>query len=744
MRPSRVALAVLASLAALVPLAARSPLAAQQRDTTRADTARADSSRRVQRLGPTIITGTRLTDVDERTPVQVDRVELGAAAPGPAAAAQALQQLPGVSVFDDQGTRVQPTLDIRGFTLSPVIGVPQGVSVFLDGVRINEPDAQEVNFDLIPMEAIDHAELVRGPATLFGKNTLGGALVLFTKRGEATPHLSAELQGGAFGFRGARVSASGARAGIDAFLMARASEEDGYRDVTPARTRTVFLNLGRKRDSSDLALTVLHAHDRLMQAGSLPESWLRVDRRANYTSGDFFEPNLTHLAVRGEHTLAGGTLRGNLFHRRNDTEQFNVNIAAPSTRAFVGNRSTGGAVEWSLPTQMGALPLALTVGVEYSRNDVTYRILSEPTPEAPEVEEGCDPASRVCEDARVNEDDAAVFAQGMLQVSPKLAVTASARADYVRVPFRDLRDPDNDGTSTFRRFSPRLGITYALSDRLRGYAAVSTGFRAPAALELACADEAAPCPLPFSLGDDPPLEPVSVVDYEAGIDWEPRSGLLVDVVAFREDVRNEIAFVASRTTAGFFQNLPRTRRQGVEASSTIPLPAGLRVFGSYTFLDATYRSTVLLASALPEPDTARPGDRFPLSPAHRGTAGIGITRVIGPSVLDAELAVQAVGSQFLRGNDANLERITLPSGAVVSGRLPGYAVSQLRLRYERERFAIAADVTNLFDRRYVNFGLLGENPIGAPGGPSPPEPVLERFLNPGYPRAVTISLEVKR
>ncbi len=143
---------------------------AQQRDTTVADTTRTDTSRvdtaTAQVLAPTVVTGTRLSAVDERTPVQVDEIRLDKIPLGPVGAADALARLPGVSVFDDQGTRAQPTLEIRGFRLSPVVGVSQGVSVFLDGVRINEPDAQELNFDLIPMDAIDTAELVRGPGTL--------------------------------------------------------------------------------------------------------------------------------------------------------------------------------------------------------------------------------------------------------------------------------------------------------------------------------------------------------------------------------------------------------------------------------------------------------------------------------------------------------------------------------------------------------------------------------------------------
>jgi outer membrane receptor protein involved in Fe transport len=670
----------------------------------------------------------------------VDVLQLRGVAPGPAAAAEALGRLPGVSLFDDQGSRAQPSLDLRGFTLSPVVGVPQGVSVFLDGVRVNEPDAQQVHFDLLPMEAVERAELVRGPAALFGKNTLAGALSLTTKRGEATPVLDAAAEVGPYAYRGGRVTASGVRRGFDGFLLLRGSSEDGYRVDTPARTASAFATVGRRGDAGDVALSVLLARDRIGQAGSLPESWLRASPRANYTVGDYFLPDLTHVALRGEHAVGGGDarLRGNVFARRNATEQFNVNVGAPSTRAFVTSVSRGGTAELSLPlsipTRTRALPLGLTVGGELARSDVGYRVFDERSVYADTLPADCD-ARGLCENARVNETDAALYAQGTLSLLDALSVTAAARYDYVRVPFRDLTAPENGGTNTFTRVSPRVGVNVELPGDVRGFAAVSGGFRAPAALELACARESAPCPLPFSLGDDPPLAPVTLLDAEAGADWQPRRGVSLEGNVYRADVRNEIVFAASRNAAGYFQNVARTRRQGVELSATAALGGGARAAVSYTYTDASYRTTVRLASALDDADSARAGDRFPLVPAHRATASVGLTRAVRSTLLDGELSLRAASSQFLRGDEANDHR-----------PIPGYAVAALRLAVERPRWSLAANVTNLFDRRYATFGVYGQNPLGTYPGrydPAAASPV-ERFLTPGYPRAVTVTVGVRR
>ncbi|MFN2399634.1 MAG: TonB-dependent receptor [Gemmatimonadaceae bacterium] len=704
-------------------------LGAQEPDTLRATPLPHDSTK-VQRLATHVVTGTRLSLAGEGTALRTESVSPSVAGPGPAAVASAMSRLPGVSSFDDQGTRAQPTLNLRGFTLSPVTGVPQGISVFLDGVRINEADAQQVYFDLIPVDALDRIELVRGPTAVYGKNTLAGTLLLSTRRGTDAPQLTARAEAGSFGYRAGSVLASGVRGSIDGLLMARASTEDGYRDETEATTRSVFVSAGRRLAGSDFTISTLLARDRVMQAGSLPESQLHENRRANFTGGDFLEPRLFHLTLRGERAFHRRSVRGNIFHRRVETEQFNVNIDNPSTRAFVRTRSFGGTAELTMESQLGRWPATLTAGLEYARNLIRYRIFNEPTLEAPLLDPECDAASGLCENASVDEDNAALFAQVVVPLATRLSLSAAARGDYVRVPFRDLRNADNDGINTFWRFSPRLGADFRPlhdSTRLRVFASIGTGFRAPAPLELACASESSPCPLPFSLGDDPPLEPVSVESYEAGLEWRPHRKISASLIGYRSEVRDEIVFVASQTLAGYFQNIPRSRRQGAEFSARVSIAPGLWVDASYTYLDATYQSLVFLASAIDTAGPARPGDRFPLSPAHRATFSTGATRSLTRSLaISGEIAVESVSSQYLRGDDAN----EYPP-------LPARAATSLRMGLDQQNFGAQMHVSNLFNQRFQTFGIYGENPRAGEG-------VVERFLTPGYPRAVTFSLSLRR
>src|SRR5262245_56680712 len=48
------------------------------------------------------------------------------------------QRIPGVSASDQQGNSFQTDIRYRGFVASPVPGQPQGLAVYMNGIRINE------------------------------------------------------------------------------------------------------------------------------------------------------------------------------------------------------------------------------------------------------------------------------------------------------------------------------------------------------------------------------------------------------------------------------------------------------------------------------------------------------------------------------------------------------------------------------------------------------------------------------
>ncbi len=108
------------------------------------------------------------------------------------------RNLGSVTINEAQNNPLQPDIQYRGFTSSPLLGLPQGLAVYQDGVRVNEAFGDTVNWDLIPKSSISSINLIGGANTVFGLNTLGGALSITTKNGFTHEGHSLEVYGGSY------------------------------------------------------------------------------------------------------------------------------------------------------------------------------------------------------------------------------------------------------------------------------------------------------------------------------------------------------------------------------------------------------------------------------------------------------------------------------------------------------------------------------------------------------------------
>jgi len=116
----------------------------------------------------------------------------------------------GVTVNEVQGSPFQVDVNYRGQRLSPLLGTAQGLSLYLDGMRLNQPFGDVVNWNLLPEAAISGLALVPGSNPLYGLNTLGGALVLTTKSGLSHPGTTADVSFGSAGRKPPRRTARAA------------------------------------------------------------------------------------------------------------------------------------------------------------------------------------------------------------------------------------------------------------------------------------------------------------------------------------------------------------------------------------------------------------------------------------------------------------------------------------------------------------------------------------------------------
>jgi iron complex outermembrane recepter protein len=658
--------------------------------------------------GPTIGSGipARISTVTGR---EIDAWE-------PRLLADALATQPGISLYDDLGTPYKLNLSTRGFNAGPVVGLPPGISVFLDGVRQNEPDAAEVNFDLLPMEHVQRLELLSGSGSLLGPNSLGGAINLITRRGTGPLEAEAEISGGSFDSYSGEASIGGVTGGgWDYYVAGGYENEDGWRQATSAENLNGFVNLGRRNPERGISLQLFGAESRAETAGSLPESIFETAPKTNFTAGDFEDLNQLQASLSGYTSLGQSRGAFTAYIRRTRAERFNVNQAPDdNVRSFTANRTLGANLDWRWTTPRPNGSFSLRLGADGAANRVHIELLEE---------DPVNPSEQtLTTDVKSPSWDIAGYALADLRID-KVTFSGGFRYDYIRIPFEDLLDPAADTSNSFSRLSPRGGISYEIAPGASVYSSVGQSFRAPAILELACADETATCPLPFALGDDPPLDPVVATTFELGGQLV-RGPAIVSASVYRTNVRDDISFIQSETAVfeGFFDNIGDTRREGVELGIQVLPTERLSLYGNYSFTRATFRDPAEIfsiradeafaTSPLAGPNDVVEGDRLPLVPDHQVKFGGLVTFPVG---LQFGVDARYVGEQWFRGDEANE---TAP--------LDGYFVANVRAGFSRDEWEVSAIVTNALDDRSPLFGTFNENRVTGE---------LERFLTPLNARA---------
>ena len=254
-----------------------------------------------ERVDVVAVTPTPGAGIDRRrVPAAVSVVDGGdLAARGASSMADALHERLGSVTLEGATTNLfQPTLRFRGFTASPLLGLPQGIAVYQNGVRINEPFGDTVQFDLFPQFAVDRVQLSAGADPTYGLNALGGALALDLKNGFDNPGFRGEIAGGSFG-RYTAGAEYGVNGGPWAFYAgASRFSETGWRAESPSEVAQAFADLAYRRGGTDAGLSITWADTSLTGNAAAPVELLAVDRTAVFTFPDRTENRLAFVQGR--------------------------------------------------------------------------------------------------------------------------------------------------------------------------------------------------------------------------------------------------------------------------------------------------------------------------------------------------------------------------------------------------------------------------------------------------------------
>ena len=689
----------------------------------------------------------------------------------------------GVTVNDAQNNPFQPDIQYRGFTASPLLGLPQGLTVYFNGVRFNEPFGDTVNWDLIPEGAIESMALHPGSDPVFGLNTLGGAISVRSKTGFSYPHHQIEAYGGSWGRHNEELSSGWNNGVFGYFLHLRHFKENGWRDFSPSEVKQAFGVLSWRGDAGEMNLTLSGNNNDLTGNGAVPIQLYRKDEKAIFTHPDETGNRMFFSNLDGNLWLSDDIqLSGNVYYRYNEVKTLNgdgtnFQVCPPPNASFMcdedgaiiddvhGNpirfsdavesgtintsktrqRGYGTTVQTTFTQALFGLENRFVAGFSFDQAQIRFQFDTELGALTPN--RGVDGSGILVGDPRVRLDSEVSHYGGFFieQLTPveDLTMTVSGRFNSSTIRLNDKAGDELEGNHHYDRFNPAAGLTYRVLPELSLYGRYSESNRAPTAVELTCADPNAPCRLPNAFLADPPLKQVVAKTFESGLrgafDGIPlgqgiSTALQWHAGFFHTINEDDILFISAGilTSQGFFDNVGKTRRQGLEANLNGVVNndllgnwfAKLQYGFNYTYLDATFRTPFLDPSPNnPSADAAgniqvKRGDRIPGLPEHMFKFNLDLF-----VVPQWDIAISGVynSDRFFRGDEANLNK-----------PVPGYWVFRLRSAYRFNRYVqVFLRVDNLFDKKYKTFGVYGQadEVLGAGFNDA-------RFIGPGTPRGI--------
>ncbi len=664
--------------------------------------------------------------------------------------------LGSVTVNDTVSNPYQPDVIFRGFTASPLLGTPQGLSVFVDGVRVNEPFGDIVNWDLIPSNAISNINLIPGSNPLFGLNTLGGALSVHTKSGAENPGTSATLSGGSWGRRAVEFETGGVvkDKNLDYFIAGNFFNEDGWRDYSKSEVKQIFSKVGWQDDKSNLDLTLSLADNRINGIQGLPLEQL-YNRSQAYSVPDHINNQMEMIALNGSHFISDDKLlAGNVYFRHVVANGFNSNVnnnydpnsgpnqdlvKASNVVTKTDTDGFGGALQMTLLNDLIEHKNQFTGGVSADFGRAKFNSDTQNADIIGITTVSYQPLDIISTvRLKADNDYYGLYGTDTFSITDKLHMTLSGRYNVAIVDLKgdSLSTGDLDGHHVYHRFNPAVGLNFNPTKTLSFFGGYNEGMRAPSPVELSCADPAHPCALPNAFGGDPNLDAVVSKTWEGGVRGKLFENTNWNVGLFRTENSNDIQFIASNTSgSGYFQNVGKTLRQGIELGMNGKVDK-FSFQANYSFVDATFQTTFTEFSAANSTSnlangslSVNKGNRIPGIPQH--TLKLRLGYEVTPSWTVGSNII-STSSRYARGDENNQDS---------HGQISGYTIVNLDSHYSiNDNWKLFAKVQNLFDRNYATFGQLGVNEFGRGGAWNSDPWNNTQFQTPGAPRAAWVGV----
>ena len=553
---------------------------------------------------------------------------------GPASLANALDtRLSSISLNDTLADPFQADILFRGFEASPVLGTPQGMAVYQNGVRINEAFGDTVNWDLIPDIAIQRIDILSS-TPVYGLNALGGAMSVTMKNAFSHEGMGGEFSGGSFAQKTGEIE-YGYRNGIfGVYGAARFLNQGGWRHYAQDHLKQYYLDLSLHPADLQVDLSYARANNQLAGQGAAPFQSLAVDRRNVFTGPqqnlndvDFFTlnanysitPKLGAQAVayyrnyrqavangdNSDYTACTGAGNTGLLCNHAGEEPLIDSTGAPIPDITNGGSTVIGQNDYERIHSQGwggslqitsALPLAghgnaFALGASVDTSTTGFSSVTElgvldaslmvlPSPYFVNTPEGHDSATPVSLSA--TNKSYGFYLTDTFDALDALSLTVAARYNVAKVDLTDRLGSLLDGNNRFIHFNPSAGLTYRLSKAVTLYGSYAINNRAPTASEIECSDPQRPCLLPSSLAADPPtLKQVVAHAMELGVRGKfavaRDTRLAFNLSAYRTDLDDDIYGVSTSVSQGVFPEHRRHAAPGYRGRCQPAAPAVVRL-----------------------------------------------------------------------------------------------------------------------------------------------------------------------
>jgi len=693
--------------------------------------------------------------------------------PGVSIADFANNNLQGVSIQETQGNPFQPDITFRGYTASPLGGSPQGVSVFLDGVRMNEPFGDTVRWDLIPSFAIQGMQMVPGSNPVYGLNTLGGAIAIQTKSGRTNQGVALEASAGSWGRKNVSAEYGGVSkdGSVDYYLGVNYLDEDGWRKFSPTTVKQTFGKVGWQSESTKIDLSYLNVNNDMIGNGLVPEELMNgLGRDAIHTRPDQTRNSLNQITLNGSHWLNNDVMfSANTYYRRSNQKTLNgdVNDAfvddpdpqSVFNKTITRTNAVGISAQLAFNQNIFNKKNQLILGTGIDRSVSKYgqteqEFFSWDSSRYPSGGEA-DPEGTVT-NFKGKTITSSLYATDTLSLNELVHLNGGLRYNYSKINNKDYlagSDPvnhpgDSGGSHVFNRINPSLGLTLTPNQNVSIFGSYNESNRVPTAMELGCSDPAAPCLLPNAMASDPPLKQVVAKTYDFGARGNLTENVKWSASVYQAVNHNDIQFISTNNTnssLGYFSNVGRTKRQGLDIGLSGSIDK-LSLSGSYGYIRATYDDSFEITSQSNSTNdhgviTVNKGNYIPGIPKHQFKLRAQY-EVIPAWTVGANIV--AFSSRYMYGNENNDHQANsaacrspatsdeVPCG---SGKTSGYTIVNLDTQYNvGSGWKVFAKAINVFDTDYETTGRLGASHFGSTGDWNDVTNGT-RLLSPGAPRA---------